>query len=78
MVIHRGASGLQDKDVLASHILTDFYLDFTIAERFYLGLAQPDPYVTANMPGQVRIRVSRKQNKTMHQSQPTLGTTSKL
>src|SRR5690606_22024280 len=60
VVVGRIGRRLQDKDVLASHILLNFDEDFLVGEAPYAGLAQLDVEVARNRLGQHPVGIARE------------------
>src|SRR5690606_10293323 len=60
VVIGRHAGGLQDKNILAAHIVHQFHHDFTVAETVYGRTAEADAEVADNFCGKPGIGVASK------------------
>src|SRR5579885_999321 len=61
------AERLNDKDILAAHILIDFDKNILITELKYVGIARWNAKMATDCNGQLRICISRKDTEIVHE-----------
>ncbi len=58
MIICREGGGLDDKDVLAAHVLADFYEYFLVSKPLYSGISERNIKILADRFGKVPVRIA--------------------
>ncbi|QTK80895.1 hypothetical protein AT6N2_C3442 [Agrobacterium tumefaciens] len=58
MIVCREGSGLDDKDVLAAHVLADFYEYFLVSKPLYSGISERNIKILADRFGKVPVRIA--------------------
>ncbi len=72
MVVHRGAGRLHDEHVRSPDVLPDVDVDLPVAEPLHHRGPHGDGEICADLPGEIDIRVARKQLEPGHTT-PLLG-----
>src|SRR5690606_37193805 len=60
------AGGLNNKNIVAAHVLADFYIDLTIRKLRYSGATDGDTEVSGNFLSQLRVCVTGENHQISH------------